>query len=141
MIVAGQSSSSSPKSSNRIWLSRLRIKTARRMLFRRSVSRLVRASYANYEAQLSQFKRATLFETRRKAISRTHCHVKSCGVQFPSPLSRFATWVRIRTVELLPRYTPAKPKPSIPKRSAVEGFVVRIHVRSPRDWSPVWKLT
>jgi hypothetical protein len=59
------------KSSNRVLLSRLKTRTARRIDLRRAVSCLVGASYASHEAQLSQFKQATLFETQRKAISRT----------------------------------------------------------------------
>ena len=80
MRVAGQSLNSDPKSSNRVWWPQLRNKTARRMDMRRAVSRLVRASYANDEAQLSQFKQATLLRVRRGAIARIYCQIGSCGV-------------------------------------------------------------
>ena len=41
IITADQSSNSEPKSSNRVWLPRLEIKTARRIDLRRAVSRLI----------------------------------------------------------------------------------------------------
>ena len=88
IIVAGQSSNSEPKSSNRVWLPRLEINTARRIDLRRAVSRLAPASYAYPPAQLSQFKQTTLFRMREWPIARTYCRIGSCGVQIQSPLRR-----------------------------------------------------
>ena len=51
--------------------SRLETITARRIDLRRAVSRVIGASYAIHEAQLRQFKQATLFGMRRRAIVRT----------------------------------------------------------------------
>ena len=79
---------------------RLEIKTARRIDLRRAVSRLVVASYANHKAQISHFKRATLFETRRKAFSRNRCVAESWGVQIQSPLPEFGSLVRVLFGEL-----------------------------------------
>ena len=115
------------KSSNRVWLPRLEIKTARRIDLRRAVSRLVRASYANHEAKLSQFKRATLFRVRRRAIARTYCRIGSYGVQIQSPLSGFVSLVRVLIGEL---WTVMQTKPSSvnksgssPLRAVVPFFV------------------
>ena len=83
------------KSSNRVLLSRLEIRIARRNEMRRAVSRLVGASYANHEAQLSQFKQAALFRMRRRAIARNRCVAGSWGVQIQSPFSEFGSLLRV----------------------------------------------
>ena len=98
---------------------RLEIKTARRIHLGRAVSRLASASYANREAQLSQFKQATLFRLRRRAIARTYCRIGSCGVQIQLPLSAFVSLVRVLIEELPVRTT----LPSVANSFVAEGFI------------------
>ena len=98
---------------------RLKITTARCIDLRRAVSRLVRASYANHEAQLSQFKRAKLFRVRRGAIARTYCRIGSYGVQIQSPLSEFGSLVRVLIGELSGRLCEPNPWSHV----LAEGFL------------------
>lgn len=74
---------------------RLEFKTASYVHSWLAVSRLVDASYANHEAQLSQFKQATQFGMRRRPIARTYCLTGFYGVQILSPLSMSVTLVRV----------------------------------------------
>lgn len=93
------------KSSNRVLSPRLEVKTARRVHSWRAVSRLVGASYANHEAQLSQFKQATQFGMRRRPFARTYCLTGLYGVQILSPLSVSVSLVRVSIGELSDGYT------------------------------------
>ena len=78
-----------------ILLPRLEIRTARRNELRRAVSRLVGASYANHEAQLSQFKQATLFGMQRRPIARNYYLAGIYRVQILPPRSVSVSLVRV----------------------------------------------
>ena len=119
MRAAGQSSNSEPKSSNRVWLPRLESQTARRVHSWRAVSRLVGASYAIHEGQLSQFKQATQFEMRRRPIARTYCLTGFYGVQILSPLSVSVSLVRVPIGELSVSIRTTNPRSHI---ADAEGF-------------------
>ena len=95
--VANDSHSSArvPKSSNRVWLPRLEIKTARRVQLRRAVSRLSPASYVIHEGQHCRFKRMIHFGPRKRTTALTCCRIESYRVQIQSPLSQFVTAVRV----------------------------------------------
>ncbi len=109
-----------------ILLPRLEIKTARRVDSRRAVFRLVSASYANHDAQFSQFKQAALFRMRRRAIARTYSEVRSYGVQIQSPLSAFVSLVRILIGELQKAGSQSDPLTSVASCLVAKGLVVSL---------------
>jgi hypothetical protein len=83
------------KSSNRVWLPRLKFKTARHVDLRRAVSLLFAVVYVNLRSQHGQFKQPLIFDPGTMAVSGIPCGVMSYGVQIQLPLSRFATLVRV----------------------------------------------
>ena len=114
------------KSSIAVLSPRLEIQTARHVDSWRAVSRLVLASYANHDAQFSQFKQAALFRMRRRAIARTYSQVRSYGVQIQSPLSAFVSLVRTLIGELQKAGSQSDPLTSVASCLVAKGLVVSL---------------